>query len=293
MVVKGLHPLGSNLSSFTFETVKTNDQGQIIKRERKSAQYYQEILLNNVPLDMVYVQGGTFMMGSNEYDIEKPIHQVRVKPFFMGKYAVTQGQYEAIMGTNPSSFKNGDDYPVENVSWYDAMTFCEKCSEITGKTYSLPSEAQWEYACRAGTNTPFTFGETVTPDLVNYDGNYPCDKAPQGKYRETTVSVDYFPPNGFGLYGMHGNVWEWCGDDWVDSYKNTPTDGSPYLVSFKHNSNKVLRGASWGTYGVNCRSSSRSLSAPVNGYNTVGFRVVVSSGLCSKVIFKSRGFVGS
>jgi formylglycine-generating enzyme required for sulfatase activity len=267
------------LQSFTFETIKTNNKGQIIKRENKTAQYYREILPQNVPLDMVYIPGGTFMMGSNEYDSEKPIHQVRVKPFFMGKYAVTQGQYQAIMGTNPSYFKNGDDYPVECVSWYDGVNFCNKLSEITGKSYNLPSEAQWEYACRAGTSTPFAFGETVTPDLVNYDGDYPYGKAPKGKYRKTTVSVDYFAPNGFGLYNMHGNVWEWCRDDWVGNYENTPTDGSPYLVSFKNDSNKALRGASWVSLGSNCRSSNRNNYSPDDHDYAFGFRVVVSSGL--------------
>jgi formylglycine-generating enzyme required for sulfatase activity len=156
---------------------------------------------------------------------EGPQHRVTIQSFWMGKYPITQRQWQAVMGENPSYFK-GDNRPVENVSWEDVVAFCQRLSEKTGKTYRLPSEAEWEYACRAGTTTPFYFGETITTDLVNYHGEYPYAAAPEGVYREETTEVGIFPPNAFGLYDMHGNVWEWCADPWHDNYNGAPTDGS-------------------------------------------------------------------
>jgi formylglycine-generating enzyme required for sulfatase activity len=152
---------------------------------------------------MVEIPAGTFYMGSPEneegrYDNESPQHQVNVPSFFIGKYPLTQAQYQAIMGNNPAYFK-GNNRPVEMVDWNDAVAFCQKLSQKTGKNYKLPSEAQWEYACRAGTTTPFYFGESITPDLVNCDGNYPYADAPKGQYREQTTDVGTFPPNAFGL----------------------------------------------------------------------------------------------
>jgi formylglycine-generating enzyme required for sulfatase activity len=129
---------------------------------------------------------------------------VKIAPFFMGKYEVTQEQYQAVMGNNPSSFK-GAKRPVENVRWNEAVEFCRKLSEKTGKNYRLPAEAEWEYACRAGTTTPFYFGDTITPDLVNYYGNEPYGFAPKGLFRKQTTEVGSFGPNSFGLYDMHGN----------------------------------------------------------------------------------------
>jgi formylglycine-generating enzyme required for sulfatase activity len=133
----------------------------------------------------------------------------------MGKYEVTQAQYQAIMGNNPSNFK-GEKRPVEQVSWNDAVKFCEELSKKTGRAYRLPSEAEWEYAARAGTDTPFHFGETITTDLANYNGNFTYASAPKGEYRKETTDVGIFPPNSFGLYDMCGNVWEWC----LDKYHN-------------------------------------------------------------------------
>ncbi len=178
---------------------------------------FQENLGNGVFLEMIAIPGGTFLMGSPENEAERlsyesPQHQVTVPSFFMGKYQLTQAQYQAIIGDNPSSFK-GDNRPVESVSWDDAVTFCQKLTQKTGNNYRLPSEAEWEYACRARTKTPFYFGDNINPDLVNYNGNYPYKSAPKGKYREQTTDVGTFPPNAFGLYDMHGNVWEWCEDD--------------------------------------------------------------------------------
>ncbi len=188
------------------------------------AKSFKEDLGNGVLLEMVEIPGGTFLMGSPEdeplrEDSEGPQHKVTVQPFFMGKFPVTQEQYEAIMGKNPSSFK-GKNKPVECVSWDNAVEFCAKISQRTGKPYRLPSEAEWEYACRAGSTkpTPFHFGDTITTDLANYNGNYTYGSAPKGQYRQQTTDVGSFPANAFGLYDIHGNIWEWCEDCWFDNY---------------------------------------------------------------------------
>ncbi|KHG42439.1 hypothetical protein OA07_05195 [Aphanizomenon flos-aquae 2012/KM1/D3] len=172
------------------------------------------------------------------------------------------------MGNNPAYFK-GNNRPVEYVSWNNAVNFCQKLSQKTGKNYKLPSEAQWEYACRAGTTTPFYFGESITPDLVNYNGNYAYAAAPKGQYRKQTTDVGTFPPNAFGLYDMHGNVWEWCEDDWQENYINAPINGSA-LIS--RSSKNLLRGGSWGFNPGNCRSAYRG--DYYLDYDGIGFRVV-------------------
>jgi formylglycine-generating enzyme required for sulfatase activity len=197
----------------------------------------------------------------------------------MGKYPLTQKQYQAIMGYNPSDFKGDsstsltNQRPVEEVSWNDAVKFCQRLSQKTGKTYRLPSEAEWEYACRAGTTTPFYFGENITPDLVNYNGNYPYGSAPKGIYREQTTDVGSFPPNAFGLYDMHGNVWEWCLDNRVDNYNNAPTDGSAVT---SQSGRKVLRGGSWFGSPRGCRSAFRGDDDPEGSSHYQGFRLVVA-----------------
>jgi formylglycine-generating enzyme required for sulfatase activity/tRNA A-37 threonylcarbamoyl transferase component Bud32 len=248
----------NNLKTFSFEVVSTNATGNIINRRNESATYFTEDLGNGVTLEMVEIPGGTFIMGSPANEAgrisnEGPQHQVTVPAFFMGKYELTQAQYQAIMGSNPSRFK-GNNRPVERVSWNDAVTFCERLSQKTQKYYRLPSEAEWEYACRAGTTTPFYFGESITPELVNYDGNYTYGSAPKGQYRQQTTDVGSFLPNAFGLYDMHGNVWEWCLDDYIDNYSDAPKDGSALTG---RSGNRSLRGGSWIIYPRFCRSASR------------------------------------
>mgnify|MGYP001027866606 CR=1 FL=1 len=217
-------------------------------------------------------------MGSPETEAgrrsrEGPQHSVDVPEFFMGKYVVTQAQWQAVMGNNPSRFK-GASRPVEKVSWNDATAFCQKLSQITGKKYSLPSESQWEYACRAGTTTPFYFGETITPELVNYDGSYTYADAPKGIYRKETTDVGIFPPNAFGLYDMHGNVWEWCQDVWHDDYNGAPTDGSAWETG-GNSSRRVCRGGSWYFNPRWCRSADRYIYLSVEAVlNYIGFRLV-------------------
>lgn len=204
------------LKSFPFETVTVDARGTIIRRQKQEAKSFVEDLGNGALLEMVQIPGGTFTMGSPVSEAgrsgsESPQRQVTVPAFFMGRYQVTQAQYQAITGNNPSNFK-GVNRPVEKVSWNEAVEFCKKLSQKTGRNYRLPSEAEWEYACRAGTTTPFYFGETITTDLVNYNGSVtPYASAPKGIDRQETTEVGKFPPNAFGLYDMHGigNKLEW------------------------------------------------------------------------------------
>jgi formylglycine-generating enzyme required for sulfatase activity len=213
---------------------------------------------------------------------ESPQHQVTVPDFFMGRYEVTQAQYEAVMGTNPANFQ-GANNPVEQVSWEDAQEFCRRLSQLTGRTYRLPTEAEWEYAARAGTTTPFSYGESITPAVVNYDGNYPYGNAPQGEYRRTTIAVNTLYPNAWGLYHIHGNVWEWVQDQYRDSYSNKPSnlvsDGSiPWITNtnvLPENDRRVLRGGSWVFSARDARSAIRVRSWAVVRVNDDGFRVVL------------------
>ena len=263
----------------TFETVTLDARGEVINCRQCQAEVMIENLGNGVTLEMVKIPGGRFLMGSPETeagreDDEGPQHYVDVPEFFMGKYPVTQAEWEAVMGNNPSYFK-GANRPVENVSWNDATEFCQKLSQITGKKYSLPSESQWEYACRAGTTTPFSFGKTITSELVNFNGNYTYADAAKGKYRKETTDVGIFPPNAFGLYDMHGNVWEWCQDVWHSNYNGAPTDGNAWETGGDSNY-RLLRGGSWYLISWYCRCAWRYYFLADFHYYGRGFRVVSS-----------------
>jgi formylglycine-generating enzyme required for sulfatase activity len=241
---------------------------------------------NGVELSMICVPAGEFMMGlpvneSGGLNNERPQHLVKIPTFYMSKYAVTQEQYFAIMGKNPSNFQ-GKNLPVEKVSWHEAKKFCEKLGMKTGKDFRLPSESEWEYACRANTITPFYFGETIDAELANYRaqhgeafGHIQSGTYGQGKlgvFRAKTTSVDSFPANDFGLHDMHGNVWEWCEDIWQDSYKRAPIDGSASFSGL--NDQRVRRGGSWFMSPNTCRSAARGNLSPDSRNNDVGFRVV-------------------
>ncbi|MEM9272169.1 MAG: formylglycine-generating enzyme family protein [Cyanobacteria bacterium P01_F01_bin.143] len=265
------------------------------------ADYYTEDLGDGVELEMISIPGGSFIMGSpkeelESYDDERPQHQVTVPSFYMGRYPVTQAQWKAIaesesiereLELDPSNFK--EDYedmerwqrPVEQVYWEDAKEFCARLSRETEREYRLPTEAEWEYACRAGTNTPFHFGETISTNLANYRGtddeNFDWKgfygRGVRGEYRGQTTPVGYFQVvNNFGLSDMHGNVREWCEDDWHDSYENAPNNGSTWLS--EEGNRKVIRGGSWLINPDNCRSAIRYYAARDNRNDSVGFRVV-------------------
>ncbi|MBH8564896.1 SUMF1/EgtB/PvdO family nonheme iron enzyme [Nostoc sp. CENA67] len=268
----------TTLKNFQFEVVTVDATGKITSKRNGEAKSFIEDLGNGVTLEMVKIPAGTFIMGSPQAEKERgsdegPQHQVKVPEFFMGKYPITQAQYQAIMGYNPSSFK-GKKRPVKNVNWNGAAKFCEKLSQKTKRTYRLPSEAEWEYACRAGTTTPFYFGETITTDLVNYDGNYTYASAPKGQYRQQTTEVGIFPPNAFGLYDMHGQVSEWCQDRVMvySNYEGAPTDGSAWFNGRYYF--RQLRGGSFDSSPVACRASYRPHLAQDARNKGLGFRVV-------------------
>lgn len=239
--------------------------------------YYDESL--GLTLRMMRIPGGTFLMGSPEDEPERrrnegPQHKVTVSAFFMAKYPVTQAQWRVVanlprinldLNPDPSQFK-GDNRPVEQVNWYDAMEFCARLSAHRDQPYTLPSEAQWEYACRAGSTAPFHFGKMSSSDQANCRGT--------GRWGTTDVGI--FPSNAFGLYDMHGNVWEWCLDYYHNSYEGAPTDGSAWLSPEKTDL-RVLRGGSWHYLPRHCRSACRVLYDPSFRDNDIGLRVVSSS----------------
>ncbi|OZH51812.1 hypothetical protein AFK68_28430 [Hydrocoleum sp. CS-953] len=270
---------------FTFEVLTVDKSGYIISRTQGSAGQKIEDLGNRIKLEMVYIPGGSFLMGSPENEErrdgnENQQHQVTLEPFYMSKYPITQEQYLAIIGENPSEFK-GEKRPVENLNWHKAREFCTKLSLKTGKTYRLPSESQWEYACRAGTTTPFHFGETITSELVNYNGNSAYGNAPKGIYRKETTDVGNFLPNAFGLYDMHGNVWEWCQDIWHGNYNGAPNDDSAWETGGDSNI-KSFRGGCWNDDSWTCRSAKRNCvngndSNKYRGFRIVSFCPVVSA----------------
>ncbi len=220
---------------------------------------------------MVSIPAGSFQMGSTA---EQPIHQVTINSFFLGKYPVTQAQWKAVaalskikldLDSDPANFK-GDSRPVEQVSWREAIEFCDRLSHKTNRIYRLPSEAEWEYACRACTNTLYHFGEMITNDLANYNGGV----------GGTTPVGSFGVANSFGLYDMHGNVWEWCLDRWHSNYEGAPNNGSAWLTD-KNKVDRSLRGGSCHYSSWYCRSASRNRDHPIKKYHSTGFRVVCSS----------------
>jgi formylglycine-generating enzyme required for sulfatase activity len=263
-----------------------------LHRTPRIAQGYIEPLLevgNALPLHMVLIPGGSFLMGSPTHEpdrstAEDPQHLVSIDPFFMGRYPITQAQWRFVAGLpevdhkfnpDPSYFKDHN-RPVEQVSWKDAIEFCARLKTHTQRPYRLPTEAEWEYACRAHTTTPFYFGNTLTNELGNY-GNEFAYKQPNGPYRGKTTPADYFGiANAFGLSDMHSNMWEWCEDQWHENYKEAPIDGSAW-VDQAANSDRVLRGGSWGDDLGDCRAATRGSASPTNRDNQVGFRLVCSA----------------
>ncbi|MGK7957835.1 MAG: formylglycine-generating enzyme family protein [Crocosphaera sp.] len=334
-----------------FETIFVNRRGETIKTQPCEAYYYKEPLdFNNLdeasensevegdnnldgeatptvePLTMIYIPEGEFIMGShseekNRYDNESPQHRVKISPFFMAQTPITQAQWRAIaslpqvereLNTDPSSFK-GDENPVDSINWYDAIECCARLSKYTGREYRLPSEAEWEYACRGferppvdvfvvGKSTagnpvntrvypPFHFGDTITDKLANYSASSTYANEPKGEYRNKTTPVRSFKPNAFGLYDMHGNVFEWCLDPWNDSYNGAPTDGrvwdkehqqEDYYAHIVKNikqmltdeRSRVVRGGSWIDDPYQCRSASRYYDYPRDDDFPYSLRVV-------------------
>jgi formylglycine-generating enzyme required for sulfatase activity len=209
------------------------------------------------------------------YPDEHPQHHVQLAGFWLGQFPVTQAQWQTVLGRRPPGRFAGPDHPVENVTWDDAQTFCRKLSQQTGRAYALPSEAQWEYACRAGTLTPFAYGPTLTSALANYAGQHVYAGEPPGEYRHVTTPVGQFPPNAWGLLDMHGNVWEWCADPWHADYTGAPSDGRVWATGGDA-TRRVMRGGSWHDTPDSCRSAVRSQFAPGEGEDYIGLRVVLN-----------------
>ncbi|REJ39410.1 MAG: hypothetical protein DWQ54_21800 [Microcystis flos-aquae TF09] len=304
--VAAIVPYNENLFLFTAETVLVNKKGQVIERKPVKAYFYDE----NLPevgkrkkaqnyIRMMYIPQGEFWMGTEDEEIERlvkkygwdgyrrerPQRLVKVPAFYMSQTPITQAQWRAVaatakidinLKTNPSRFK-GDGLPVERVDWYQATEFCQRLSRETKREYRLPSEAEWEYACRAGTTTAFHFGETITADLANYRATETYADEPTGEYRQQTTPVGQFPPNAFGLYDMHGNVWEWCADTWHDNYDGAPRDGSVWIENGADN-RSPLRGGSWFFNPLFCRSAFRLIYDCRGFVNSFGFRVVCGAG---------------
>ncbi|GBL11332.1 serine/threonine-protein kinase pkn1 [Microcystis aeruginosa Sj] len=309
--VAAIVPYNENLFLFTAETVLVNETGKVIERKPVKAYFYDE----NLPevgkrkkaqnyIRMMYIPQGEFWMGTEDEEIERlvkrfywdgyrregPQHLVKVPAFYMSQTPITQAQWRAIaatakidinLKTNPSRF-HGDELPVERVNWYEATEFCKRLSRETKREYWLPSEAEWEYACRAGTKTPFHFGETITADLANYRATETYADEPRGEYRQQTTPVGQFPPNAFGLYDMHGNVWEWCADTWHHNYEGAPTDGSAWTTNwfgFNDDDDRYqLRGGSWFFHPSFCRSAYRYYFSRRDNSYYFGFRVVCGAG---------------
>jgi formylglycine-generating enzyme required for sulfatase activity len=279
------------LVPFTFEIATIEQRGKrwLVNRRPGEAQLYEERLGDALSLDMVAIPAGRFIMGSSEdeperFSSEGPQHEVVINDFYMGRYPVTQAQWRFVaslswinqaLKPNPSEF-TGDDHPVGNVSWLDAVEFCTRLSQYTGLAYSLPTEAEWEYACRAGTNTPFHFGETISSQLANYASSKIYNEGPKGEDSIRTTPIKQFNvANAFGLCDMHGNVFEWCLDHWHKNYKGAPIDSSAWL-SEDENATRVARGGSWSFSPGYCRSAYRLYTSPDNRSDNVGFRVVCS-----------------
>lgn len=277
-------PLRLDTYNFTYPVVDIT--GKEVEKGKGQAKYYEQKLQQYTKIEMVYIPGGAFKMGSpkNELGREKDEkqHEVRVTPFYIGKYEITRLQWQIVarmekveidLDEDPSFLKHKelDDYPVTQVTWQECMEFCKRLSRYSQKTYRLPTEAEWEYACRAGTTTPFAFGESLTTSLASYDGNIPYGRVEQKGINEIALKMKYLP-NQYGLYQMHGNVWEWC-LNWYDEY---PLDNiiieNP--VGPTIGEEKILRGGSWISKAVHCRSANRHKMLPNAKESYIGFRIV-------------------
>jgi formylglycine-generating enzyme required for sulfatase activity len=257
------------------ETPILDERGEIRVLTRHAAEQVAENLGNGTRLELLLIPSGSFQMGSPHRvgnPDEHPQHFVNIKSFMMSKFLTTQSQWKTIMGTLPRCRFKGDHLPVERISWVDAQTFCERLSRKTGRKFQLPSETQWEYACRAGTGTPFSFGETLTVDVANFNGEHTFRDEARGFYRHVTTEGGTFPPNAFGLYDMHGNLWEWCDDNWLEDYSSAPRDSSSYQNKDSHE--RVARGGSWHEPPRLCRSASRLRILESDADEFTGFRVV-------------------
>jgi formylglycine-generating enzyme required for sulfatase activity len=298
-----------SMVSHGFEVISADNRGRIIERRREFAQYFLEQIVPGITLEMLEIPGGTFLMGSVDVELEglkkdyvtgveddvreslirrlqseSPQRLVKIKPIYMSKTEITQTQWRAIAAqpkvkreliSDPSNFKGGN-RPVEKVSWEDAIEFCERLSRATGRKYRLPTEAEWEYAARAGTSSQFHFGDGVSADWTNFQGKLTFGGSPRGDFKQQTLPVaSYGITNAFGLYDMHGNVWEWCQDRWHESYVSAPADGQVWEAEKDSIAYlKVIRGGGWDSPGAELRSAARNRVTSTIRLSNLGFRVV-------------------
>ena len=258
---------------FTLEKVPTTETNDVSKSAKPTVE--PKPLQNQYGIELIYIPPGEFVMGAdNDETNERPAHRVKISnAFYIGRYEVTQAQWQAVMGNNPSYFKGNDKLPVEQVSWKDAQEFVARLNATNDNyLYRLPTEAEWEYACRAGTITAFAFGDSLSSEQANFDGHFPFGGAAKGPYWERTASVGHYQPNVFGLYDMHGNVWEWV-QDWYsrDYYSGSPV-ADPQGPS--SGGQRVVRGGEWYDKAHSLRSSNRESFRPGDRLPGIGLRVV-------------------
>ncbi|HEY2981261.1 MAG TPA: formylglycine-generating enzyme family protein [Anaerolineales bacterium] len=257
-----------------FQAPALNERGEVVAQSSHSAELFTEDIGNGVSLDLIVIPAGAFQMGSPRRlgsKEEQPQHFVNLQSFMLGRTLITQAQWKSVLGKLPPVRFAGEQLPVERVTWTEARKFCERLSVRARRPYRLPSEAEWEYACRAGTSTPFAFGETLTTDYANFVGERVYRQEPPGLYRHCTTHGDDFPPNAFGVREMHGNLWEWCEDSWLDGYADAPRDGGSYID--RKSKYGVARGGSWHDPADNCRSAARLRVLQSEAEEFIGFRV--------------------
>lgn len=277
------------LTPVRYEAATLNAQGMLISRRRHHAMLYRQDVGRGEGVDMILIPASEFARTTLDSvrTCATPAdtwHSVRANSFLMAKTLITQAQWEAVaylpklrrdLKPRPS-FVRGEMHPVECVSWYDAQEFCARLTRYSSLPFRLPSEIEWEAACRAETTTAFHFGSTITSDYANYSGSYKYASEEAGIYRRSTTPVESFFPNAYGLYDMHGNVWEWCADHWHDNYEGAPRDGSARIDAQQHRTMlRVLRGGAWADTPAKLRSASRSGYAADSLNRCIGLRIVL------------------